>query len=109
MTSLRETISVVNMAETGAADAYGNPTMVEGASTSVPAAVSPLSSIELESGRDTRIQSFSILCSPDAAISGTSRLVWRGRQLEVIGEVKYFYVRGGALSHLEFEAREVVG
>lgn len=106
--SLRDTISLINRTEVGAADDYGNPTMVESASSDTKAKVMPVSSSEFLDGRDTRVQMYSVIVNHEADVDGLARIVWNGKQMEVMGEPKEFYNRG-LLHHYEFEVREILG
>lgn len=106
--SLTEVISIVDSTETGPPDDYGNPTMVDSASADFPASVTPLDATEEEILRDTRIQRYWIIVNPDATVTGFSRITWRGKNMEVLGEPKVFTTPAG-VHHYEFEAREILG
>lgn len=92
---------------TEAIDRYGNPVYTEESGVELPAAVQPLAATEDEVNRDTRIQRYHIIVGPDTALDGLTRVEWRGRSLQVIGEPLAFGARG-EVHHYEFDAREVV-
>lgn len=113
--ALRETVTLFSRTETGAADRYGTPTMVESAGMATAAAVQPVggaggvgATIELEQDRDTRISRYIITVLPDAPVNALSRVVWRGRSFEVIGEPREFSTSGN-IHHYEVTIQEILG
>lgn len=106
--ALRETITVYTAAQTGAEDRYGNASLVEGTGVDVPAMVTPINETEQEINADTRVSRYRVLANPDTEIDALSRVVWRGRSFQVIGEPQSFVARRG-VHHFEFDMREVQG
>lgn len=112
--SLRERVTVYARTEDESSGAettrYGDPVLVEGDGVVTEAAVQPLQATEDEVGRDTRIQRYRVIVAPDAPVDGISRLTWRGRTFEVLGEPLAFSgLRDEEVHHLEFDVREVLG
>lgn len=102
-----QTISVINPVD-GAQNEYGDVTVSDGTPVESPAWVQPLDATEDEISRDTRVSRFHIIVPKETVVSALSKVVWEGRNLEVIGEPQPFHNRNG-LHHLEFDAREVLG
>lgn len=108
MVALRYSITITPRTETGATDDYGNPTMVDGAPTVVPAHISIVTSTETEILRETRVQIYSVVVSPDAVVDAFSKVEWDGKIMEVLGEPLKYWSRG-VPHHCEFQAREILG
>lgn len=87
---LRDNVTIIRQTETGAADAYGNPTLVTVSNTNVPAMVwaSGIAD-ELEIGRDTRLARYNIIVSPEVVVDGISSLTWNG--ITMRWKVSHFY------------------
>jgi len=101
------TISVINPVD-GAKNEYGDTITTDGTPTFSPAWVQPMDATEEEINRDTRVSRFHVLVPKDTVVSAVSKIVWEGKNLEVLGEPQPFHNRNG-LHHLEFDAREVLG
>lgn len=109
MAMLRDSVTIIKQTETGAADPYGNPTLVTASTTAVPAMVwaSGIAD-EIEIGRDTRIARYNIIVSPEVDVDGISSITWNGITLEVAGEPFTFMARG-LPHHIEMKAIDTRG
>lgn len=106
--ALRETVTLYTRAASGGVGRYGDALRDETAHEGVRAAVSALEAAEDEQLRDTRLQRYRALLAPDAPVDGLSRIEWRGRSMEVLGEPLLVTTRQGP-HHLELVMREVRG
>lgn len=102
-----DSIDVTNHADAGAADRYGNATESSPSTATVGALVVALDATEDELGRDTRVSRYTVTTRPDVSVSGSSRIAWRGKALEVVGEPLQTSAEG--IRRLTFTAREIKG
>lgn len=82
-------------------DDFGNPTLTWASHLAgVPATVQPVDSAEQLGSRDEIVTRYRMHCAPDVDVTGTDRVVWRDRTLQVDGDVEQ-HSRRGAPHHLE--------
>jgi head-tail adaptor len=105
--NLYEEITVYQRAESGA-DRYGDPELTEDAGTRLPAAVQPVQEKENDAAQTRLTSIYRVTVDPAAELDGLSRVEWRSRSFEVLGEPALFTYRNGA-HHQEFLMREVQG
>jgi hypothetical protein len=112
--ALTETIEITNRVPADISDVseytsrYGDPIDVDEDAVSVRCSVQPLDATETEIGRDVRISRYRVIVEPTVSVDGLSRVTWRDREFEIIGEPKNFVGPLGAYSR-EFDMREIEG
>jgi hypothetical protein len=92
------------------ADAYGNlvPDWGNAARLELPARVQQASQQEDTLDRDQQTAIFVVFLPPGADVTGSDRLEWAGRTLELVGPPASVDAYS-AVHHVEARAREVVG
>lgn len=74
------------------------------------AAVQGLTTTEELGERDGSRSRYRVFMFPDAPVTRSSRLAWRGKTLEIVGEPRTTYIHTeNQAHHLELDAKEVNG
>lgn len=107
--SLTDTVTLYGVAtEPSGESVFGDPEYDEQAGVEVPAFVTPLDATEIEINRDVRLNRYSVVFEPDAAVDGLTEIEWRGKRYAVQGEPRVFSSYRGE-HHLEVEIRGIEG
>ena len=77
--------------------------------TEVRASVRPVGATEEELGRSTRINHYHVYLPPEVELDGLSRLEWRGKLHQVVGDPEEVHGPGGRRHHQKVLVREVAG
>lgn len=89
-------------------DRYGQPRTSWSDPVEVRAMLKPLKALEALVAEDRRLTTYRVICQPVEDLTSLSRVTWRGKVLEVLGEPLLAADRNGP-AHIDFTAREVLG